>query len=121
MHTLLQAQPRHLPPVSTCVIWSRVHVTPSGVNVHCTLLSPVSASDAQGSFVALGSDPAKHFKHLGVPLGSIAACSLMLCWTAALNVSVQNVVVARWRWGCPANAVCMLFSRIDNINVFLKK
>lgn len=51
--------------------------------------SPTSPLDAQGSFVSLGSDPAMqfkhalHFKHLEIPLGSIAACSLMICRTVA--------------------------------------
>jgi len=59
-----------------------------------------------------------HFKHLDVSLGSIASCSLMLSWTVALDASVQNVVVPSWRWRCPTNAVCMLFSRIDFVKVF---
>lgn len=119
MHALLQAQPCHLPPrfqacnmeqVSHDSKWCQL-----ALHASFSFASPISALDAQGSFVALGSDPAKHFKH-ALPLGSVAACSLMLCWTVASDASVQNVVVPSWRWGCPANAVCMLFSTIDNIN-----
>lgn len=78
------------------------------IGTSLSFASSVSALDAQDSFVALGSDPAKHFKHafysrhLEVPLVSIVACSPALCWTVALDASVQNV-----KWGCPANAVCM--------------
>lgn len=76
------------------------------------LCSPVSALDAQGS------DPAKHLEHSEVPLVRTAACSVVLCWTVALDGSVESVVVPSWRWRCPANAVCMLFSRLGNVNEF---